>query len=87
MRISRSGSGLAPNFDDAGSVVRVTVTPAALFAVYLLLRSTLDAVEIRSYNSRNNLIALAVFGAVAGRFWRSTWRVRCSASPGRSRRE
>ncbi len=59
---------LGSTFDDAGSVVRVTVAPAALFAVYLLLRSTLDAVEIRSYNSRNNLIALAVFGAVAGSF-------------------
>ena len=59
---------LGPTFDDAGSVVRVTVTPAALFVVYLLLRSTLDAAEIRSYNSRNNLIALAVFAAVAASF-------------------
>ena len=59
---------LGPTFDDAGSVVRVTVTPAALFVIYLLLRKHLDAVEIRSYNSRNNLIALAVFGAVAASF-------------------
>ena len=59
---------LGPTFDDAGSVVRVTVTPAALFVVYLLLRSTLDAAEIRSYNSRNNLLALAVFAAVAASF-------------------
>ena len=46
----------------------MTVTPAALFVIYLLLRNTLDAVEIRSYNSRNNLAALAVFGAVAASF-------------------
>ena len=59
---------LGSNFDDAGSVVTVTVTPAALFVVYLMLRSTLDAVEVRSFNSRNNLIALAVFGAVAAGF-------------------
>ena len=59
---------LGPSFDDAGSVVTVTVTPAALFVVYLLLRSSLDAVAVRSYNSRNNLVALAVFGAVAACF-------------------
>ena len=61
-------SWLGPSFDDAGPVVRVTVTPAALFVVYLLLRSSLDAAEVRSYNSRNNLSALAVFGAVAASF-------------------
>ena len=59
---------LGSSFDDAGSVVTVTVTPAALFVVYLLLRSSLDAVAVRSYNSRNNLAALAVFGAVAAGF-------------------
>jgi hypothetical protein len=59
---------LGSGFDDAGSVVRVTVAPAALFVIYLMLRSTLDAVEVRSYNSRNNIIALAVFAAVAGAF-------------------
>jgi O-antigen/teichoic acid export membrane protein len=56
---------LGSNFDDAGSVVRITVAPAALFAVYLMLRSVLDAVEVRSFNSRNNLIALAIFATVA----------------------
>ena len=59
---------LGENFEDAGSVVRVTVAPAAMFAVYLLLRSTLDAVEVRSFNSRNNLIALATFAALATAF-------------------
>jgi O-antigen/teichoic acid export membrane protein len=59
---------LGSGFDDAGAVVRITVAPAALFVVYLMLRSTLDAVEVRSYNSRNNIIALAVFGAVASSF-------------------
>ena len=57
---------LGPGFDDAGDVVRVTVSPAALFVVYLMLRSVLDAVAVVSYNSRNNLVALAVFAAVAG---------------------
>ena len=59
---------LGPTFDDAGAVVRVVVTPAALYAVYLMLRNTLDAAAVRSYNSRNNLIALAVFAAVAASF-------------------
>ena len=56
---------LGSGFDDAGEVVRVVVAPGGLFIVYLMLRSTLDAVEVRSFNSRNNLIALAVFGATA----------------------
>ena len=59
---------LGPTFDDAGDVVRVVVTPAALYAVYLMLRNTLDAAAVRSYNSRNNLIAFAVFAAVAASF-------------------
>lgn len=56
---------LGSAFEDAASVVRVTVAPAALYVVYLMLRSSLDAAAVRSYNSRNNVIALAVFGAVA----------------------
>ena len=56
---------LGSEFEDGGSVVTVTVAPAALFVVYLMLRSTLDAVAIKSYNSRNNLIALGVFALVA----------------------
>jgi O-antigen/teichoic acid export membrane protein len=59
------GAWLGPDFDDAGSLVRVTVAPAAMFALYLMLRSVLDAVAVTSYNSRNNLIALAVFASVA----------------------
>jgi len=56
---------LGPEFEDAGSVLTVTVAPTALFVVYLMLRSPLDAVAVKSYNSRNNLIALAVFIASA----------------------
>jgi len=56
---------LGPEFEDAGAVVTVTVAPAALYVVYLMLRSTLDAVAVRSYNSRNNIAALAVFAALA----------------------
>lgn len=56
---------LGEEFDQAGSVVTVTVAPAALFVIYLMLRSPLDAVAVKSYNSRNNIAALAIFGAVA----------------------
>ena len=58
---------LGPEFDDAASVVRVTVSPAALFVVYIMLRATLDAVAVKSYNSRNNLIALRRAGRGGGR--------------------
>ena len=57
---------LGESFDDAGSVVRVTVVPAALYVVYVILRSALDAAAVKSYNSRNSVIGLAAFGAVAG---------------------
>lgn len=56
---------LGPEFEEAGPVVAVTVAPAALFVVYLMLRSTLDAVAVKSYNSRNNLVALVVFALAA----------------------
>jgi O-antigen/teichoic acid export membrane protein len=56
---------LGPEFEDAGSVLTVMVAPTALFVVYLMLRSPLDAVAVKSYNSRNNLLALGVFVAVA----------------------
>jgi O-antigen/teichoic acid export membrane protein len=56
---------LGPEFEDAGAVLTVVVAPTALFVVYLMLRSPLDAVAVKSYNSRNNLAALAVFVAVA----------------------
>lgn len=56
---------LGDEFKDAGAVVTVIVSPAALFVMYMMLRSPLDAVAVKSYNSRNNLIALGVFGAVA----------------------
>jgi O-antigen/teichoic acid export membrane protein len=57
---------LGEGFDDAGTVVRIVVTPGALFVIYLMLRSTLDAVEVRSFNSRNNLLALLLFGVTLG---------------------
>lgn len=56
---------LGPEFEGAGAVVTVTVAPAALYVVYLMLRSTLDAVAVKSYNSRNNIAALLAFVAVA----------------------
>jgi O-antigen/teichoic acid export membrane protein len=56
---------LGSEFEDAGSVVTVTVAPAALFVMYLMLRSPLDAVAVKSYNSRNNIAALGLFVVVA----------------------
>jgi O-antigen/teichoic acid export membrane protein len=56
---------LGAGFEDAGAIVRVTATPAAAFVVYLMLRSALDAVAVKSYNSRNNLVALGVLLGVA----------------------
>jgi O-antigen/teichoic acid export membrane protein len=59
---------LGEGFDDARTLVRIVVTPGALFVVYLMLRSTLDAAEVRSFNSRNSLLALLVFGVTLAAF-------------------
>jgi O-antigen/teichoic acid export membrane protein len=56
---------LGSGFDGAGTVVRIAVLPAGVFVLHLMLRSTLDAVEVRSYNSRNNFIALGVLALAA----------------------
>jgi O-antigen/teichoic acid export membrane protein len=56
---------LGPAFEDAGTVVRITILGAPLFAYYLILRTSLDAVSVKSYNARSNIVALASFAAVA----------------------
>jgi O-antigen/teichoic acid export membrane protein len=56
---------LGPAFDESGAVVRVTVLGAPLFACYLILRSTLDAVSVKAYNASSNIAGLAAFGGVA----------------------
>jgi O-antigen/teichoic acid export membrane protein len=61
-------SWLGPDFEDGGTVIRITVLPVALYVFYLVLRSALDAAAITAYNSRNNTIALlaaAIAAAVA----------------------
>lgn len=54
---------LGPHFAGAEPVIQVTSLAAGAYLCYLCLRSVLDAIAVRSYNSRNNLIALAVSGA------------------------
>jgi O-antigen/teichoic acid export membrane protein len=56
---------LGPQFRSAGAVIRITLAPVAMYVVYLLLRNALDAVAVKAYNARNNLIALAAAGAAA----------------------
>jgi O-antigen/teichoic acid export membrane protein len=56
---------LGPDFKAAGDLVDVTVIAAGPFVFYLTMRSSLDAVAVRSYNTRSNLAALAAFAAIA----------------------
>lgn len=56
---------LGPDFEDAAPVVRITVFPVAMYIFYLVLRSALDAAAVKAYNSRNNMIALAVASVAA----------------------
>jgi O-antigen/teichoic acid export membrane protein len=56
---------LGPEFEAAGRLVSVTLIAAGPFVYYLTMRSSLDAVAVRSYNTRSNLAALAAFTAIA----------------------
>lgn len=56
---------LGPDFKAAGDLVDVTVIAAGPFVFYLTMRSSLDAVAVRSYNTRSNLAALGAFAAIA----------------------
>lgn len=56
---------LGEDFAEADPIVRVIGLGVPMFAFYLTMRSSLDAAAVRSYNSRSNILALAVFAGVA----------------------
>jgi O-antigen/teichoic acid export membrane protein len=56
---------LGPQFADADALARVTLLSAGPFVFYLSLRSSLDAVAVRSYNTRSNIAGLATFAVIA----------------------
>jgi O-antigen/teichoic acid export membrane protein len=51
---------LGADFAKAGPIIRITTFPLVLFMVHLILRTSLDAVSVKAYNSRNSIIALAI---------------------------
>ena len=55
---------LGPEFADAGPLARVTLLAAGPFVFYLAMRSSLDAIAVRSYNTRSNIAGLATFAAI-----------------------
>jgi O-antigen/teichoic acid export membrane protein len=57
---------LGPAFADSSTIVRTVTASTGAYLLYILLRSPLDAVAIRAYNTRNTLLAVAVFGLVCG---------------------
>jgi O-antigen/teichoic acid export membrane protein len=56
---------LGSNFAGAGPLVRVALIAVGPYVFYLSMRSSLDAVAVRSYNARSNIAGLATFIAVA----------------------
>jgi O-antigen/teichoic acid export membrane protein len=56
---------LGSNFAGAGPLVRVALLAVGPFVFYLSMRSSLDAVAVRSYNARSNIAGLASFIVVA----------------------
>jgi O-antigen/teichoic acid export membrane protein len=56
---------LGNGFRDAGPVIRLTLVAAAFYVATIILRSAVDAVSVKAYNSRNSAIATAVAAAAA----------------------
>jgi hypothetical protein len=56
---------LGTSFQHADALVRVTLLGVGPFVFYLTMRSSLDAVSVRSYNTRSNLAGLLAFIVVA----------------------
>jgi O-antigen/teichoic acid export membrane protein len=57
---------LGPAFAGVGPTMRVMMLAAGPYLLYLLLRSPIDAVAVRAYNTENTLVAIVVFGGSAG---------------------
>lgn len=56
---------LGPDFEDAGTVIRITMLPVVMFIFFLVLRTALDAAAVKAYNTRISVIAVAVSAAAA----------------------
>ncbi len=56
---------LGPDFDQAGTIIAITVFPAGIYLLNVVLRSALDAAAVTAYNARNNLVSLAVAALAA----------------------
>ena len=56
---------LGSDFDNAGTIVAIGVAPAGVYVFNIVLRSALDAAAVTAYNSRNNVISLAVAAVAA----------------------
>ena len=57
---------LGPAFADSGTVIRTVAAATGAYLLYVLLRSPIDAVAVRSYNTRNTLVAVVVFALLVG---------------------
>lgn len=51
---------LGSEFDEAGTIIAITVFPAGVYVLNVVLRSALDAAAVTAYNARNNLVSLVV---------------------------
>ncbi len=54
---------LGPQFDEAAGIVRLALLAAVPYALYVALRSSIDAAHVRAINAGNIYKALAVSGA------------------------
>jgi O-antigen/teichoic acid export membrane protein len=57
---------LGAAFAGSGPVIRTVSAATGVYLLYVLLRSPIDAVAVRAYNTRNTLVAVTIFALVAG---------------------
>ena len=59
------GAVFGPGFEESERLARVALVAAGPYVFYMIMRSSLDAVSVKSFNTRSNLVGLATFAAVA----------------------
>jgi O-antigen/teichoic acid export membrane protein len=57
---------LGAAFADSGTVIRTVAAATGAYLLYVLLRSPIDAVAVRAYNTRNTVVAVMVFALLVG---------------------
>lgn len=59
------GAVFGSGFEESERLARTALVAAGPYVFYMIMRSSLDAVSVKSFNTRSNLVGLAMFAGVA----------------------